>query len=140
MKRTFAIIGAAFAVALAVVIGNRMSADAMAVVVGVVCGVLASIPTSLLIIWALGRRGYGAGTEAQVRNNTGTHYPPVVVVNPGPGYGMAGYGPPPAPPLDRSLPAPGSPRTFKVVGDEETMLDELRHTFPGLAEDWVEGN
>jgi hypothetical protein len=137
MKRTFAIIGAAFAVALAVVIGNRMSADAMAVVVGVVCGVLASIPTSLLLIWALGRRGYGAGAgaEGQGRNNTGTQYPPVVVVNPGPGYGMPAYGPPRVPPLDRSLPPPGSPRTFKVVGDEETVLDELRHTFPGLAED-----
>jgi hypothetical protein len=140
MKRTFAIIGAAFAVALAVVIGNRMSADAMAVVVGVICGVLASIPTSLLLIWALGRRGYGAGADAQARNNAGAHYPPVVVVNPGPGYGMPAYGPSPAPPLDRSLPPPGSPRTFKVVGDEETMLDELRHTFPGLAEDWVEEN
>jgi hypothetical protein len=136
MKRTLAIIGAAFAVALAVVIGNRMSADAMAVVVGVVCGVLASIPTSLLLIWALGRRGYGANAEGQARNNTGTHYPPVIVVNPGSGYGTPGYGPSPVPPLDRSLPAPGSPRTFKVVGDEETMLDELRHTFPGLAEDW----
>jgi hypothetical protein len=142
MKRTLALIGAAFAVALAVVIGSRMSADAMAVVVGVVCGVLASIPTSLLLIWALGRRGYGAGAgaEGQARNNPGTHYPPVVVVNPGPGYGMPAYGPSPVLPLDRSLPPPGSPRTFKVVGDEETMLDELRHTFPGLAEDWVEGN
>jgi hypothetical protein len=135
MKRTLALIGAAFAVALAVVIGNRMSADAMAVVVGVVCGVLASIPTSLLLIWALGRRGYGAGAESQARNNTGTQYPPVVVVNPGPGYGMPGYGPSPAPPIERSLPPPGSPRTFKVVGDEETMLDELRHTFPGLADE-----
>jgi hypothetical protein len=137
MKRTLAIIGAAFAVALAVVIGNRMSADAMAVVVGVVCGVLASIPTSLLLIWALGRRGYGAGatTEGQARNNTGTQYPPVVVVNPGPGYGMPGYGPSPPPPIERRLPPPGSPRTFKVVGDEETMLDELRHTFPGLADE-----
>jgi hypothetical protein len=137
MKRTLALIGAAFAVALAVVIGNRMSADAMAVVVGVVCGVLASIPTSLLLIWALGRRGYGAGAgaESQARNNTGTQYPPVVVVNPGPGYGMHGYGPPPVPPIERSLPPPGSPRTFKVVGDEETMLDELRHTFRGLADE-----
>jgi hypothetical protein len=43
-------IGILFSVALAVVIGNRMSTDAMAVVVGVACGVLASIPTSLLMI------------------------------------------------------------------------------------------
>ena len=34
----------------AVMIGNRVSTDAMAVVVGVACVVLASIPTSLLMI------------------------------------------------------------------------------------------
>ena len=44
-------------VTLAVVIGQRMSTDAMAVVVGVVFGVAASIPTSLLIVAATrGRR------------------------------------------------------------------------------------
>ena len=37
----------------AVVIGSRISADAIAVVVGVACGVLASVPISLLMIWAL---------------------------------------------------------------------------------------
>jgi len=35
------------------VIGNRTSVDAIAVVVGVACGVLASVPISLLMIWAL---------------------------------------------------------------------------------------
>lgn len=137
MKRSIAIVGAVFAVALAVVIGTRMSADAMAVVVGVVCGVLASVPTSLLLIWALARRGQGTGmgVEGQGRGGTGTNYPPVVVVNPGPGYGVQGYGPPSALPPEQSLPAPGSSRTFKVVGDEETMLDELRHIFTGLADD-----
>jgi hypothetical protein len=131
MKRGIVIVGAVFAVALAVVIGTQMSADAMAVVVGVMCGVSASIPTSLLLIWALGRRGQtmGMGREAGVqgRGGTGTNYPPVVVVNPGPGYGVQGYRPPPALPPEQSLPAPGSPRTFKVVGDEETMLDELHY-------------
>lgn len=39
-------------VALAVVIGQRMSTDAMAIIVGVVFGVAASIPTSLLVIAA----------------------------------------------------------------------------------------
>ena len=41
-----------FAIGLAVLIGTRMSADALGVLVGVVCGVLASLPTSLLLIWA----------------------------------------------------------------------------------------
>ncbi len=44
-------------VTLAVVIGQRMSTDAMAVVIGVVFGVAASIPTSLLVVAATrGRR------------------------------------------------------------------------------------
>ena len=63
----------------------------------------------------------------------GAHnYPPVVVVNPGPGYGVSGYGLPPSP---QSLPASGGPRSFKVVGDEETLLDRVGHIFPGLAEE-----
>jgi hypothetical protein len=141
MKRGIIVITAAFAVALAVVVGNRMSADAMAVVVGVMCGVLASVPTSLLLIWALGRRGQGAAMnsmETQARNGAGMHYPPVVVVNPGPSYGSPAYGPYPMP-MDRNLPAPAGPRTFKVVGDEETLLDNAQHIFPGLADEWGDG-
>jgi hypothetical protein len=57
----------------------------------------------------------------------------VVVVNPGPGYGVSGYGLPPA--HSQALPAPGGPRSFKVVGDEETMLDNVGRVFPGLAEE-----
>jgi len=41
----------AFAITLAVVIGQRLSSEAMAVMVGVVAGVAASIPTSLLVSW-----------------------------------------------------------------------------------------
>jgi hypothetical protein len=141
MKRGVLIIGAVFAVALAVAVGSRMSADAMSVVVGVVCGVLASIPTSLLLMWMLARRGPAADRAGQA--GMGNYFPPVVVVNPGPGYGAPAYGhslnalaaggyAPAAPPM------PGGQRSFKVVGDEETMLDELRHVFPGLAEEWAE--
>ena len=39
-----------FDVILVVIIGQWVSTDAIAVVVGVVCGVVASIPTSLLIM------------------------------------------------------------------------------------------
>jgi hypothetical protein len=44
-------LGLAFVVTLAVVIGQRLSAEAMAVMVGVVAGVAASIPTSLIVVW-----------------------------------------------------------------------------------------
>ena len=90
MKRAGLILGVVFVVVLAVVVGNRMSVDAMAVVVGVACGVLASIPTSLLLIWALGRN---AGAAAY--GDRSARYPPIAVVNPGQSYGRPGYGSPP---------------------------------------------
>jgi hypothetical protein len=133
MKRGVILVGAVFGVALAVMIGSRMSADAMGVVVGVMCGVVASVPTSLVLIWALVRRTQGPGAEVMSRQGMGHNYPPVVVVNPGPGYGASGYGSPMA---SHSLPAPGGPRSFKVVGDEETALDSVGHIFPSFAEDW----
>ncbi len=43
--------GLAFSVTLAVIVGQRLSSEAMAVVVGVVAGVAASIPTSLIVVW-----------------------------------------------------------------------------------------
>jgi len=131
MKWSVIIVGVVFAVTLAVVIGNRMSADAMAVVVGVACGVVASVPTSLLLVWALARRGQGAasGADGAGRSGAGTNYPPVVVVNPG--YGVQGYGPSlgmlPSPgyPAGGNPPMPSGPRTFRVVGDEETLEDAV---------------
>jgi hypothetical protein len=131
MKWSVIIIGAVFAVALAVVIGNRMSSDATAVVVGVTCGIGASVPTCLLLVWALVRRAQGTSAETQGygRNGAGVNYPPVVVVNPG--YGAQGYGPalgmapPPAQLAAANGQLAGGPRTFKVVGDEETLEDSI---------------
>ena len=85
MKRAGLILGVVFVMALAVVVGNRMSVDAMAVVEGVACGVLASIPTRVLLIWALGRKA-GAGGYG----DRSGHYPPIVVVNPGQSFGGRG--------------------------------------------------
>ncbi len=133
MKWSVIVVGAIFAVALAVVIGNRMSADAMAVLVGVTCGIGASVPTCLLLIWALVRRvqGVGAGAQEYGRNGAGVNYPPVVVVNPG--YGAQGYynpalgmaSPPPAQLTGMNGQLAGGPRTFKVVGNEETLEDSI---------------
>ncbi|GAF73842.1 unnamed protein product, partial [marine sediment metagenome] len=98
----------AFAVTLAVIIGQRMSTDAMAVVVGVACGVLASIPTSLLILAVSGRRG-----EREVRQRR--DYPPVVIVNPGsnqPRYLQ--------PPFQAPL-MQVQQRQFHVIGDEDAL-------------------
>jgi hypothetical protein len=48
-----------FGVAIAIIVGERMSTDAMAVVIGVAVGVTASVPMSLLLV-ALLRRERGA--------------------------------------------------------------------------------
>ncbi len=59
MKRLIPLILLGFGVALAIVIGQRMSTDAMAVVIGVAVGVAASVPTSLLLV-ALLRKERGS--------------------------------------------------------------------------------
>ncbi len=115
MKKILAIALLAFAVTLAVIIGQRMSTDAMAVVIGVGCGVLASIPTSLLILAVSSRRG----GQQEVRRRP--EYPPVVIVNPPnnqPRYLQ--------PPLPTPLIQPQE-RQFKVIGDENVVLDEARY-------------
>jgi len=102
-----------FCVTLAVVIGNRMSTEAMAVVIGVVCGVAASIPVSILILLAtrVGRGSDQAMPQGQ------TSYPPVVVIQGGqPLQAGQGY----APYLPALMNSQGSfqQREFTVVGDE----------------------
>ncbi len=75
--RVFAgVVATAFAVTLAVVIGQRLSDQAISILAGAVCGVGASIPTSLLIVWVTRRR------QQDVRPNQPLPgvYPPVVVV------------------------------------------------------------
>jgi hypothetical protein len=117
MKKFFFVSGVVSITALSIVVGTRISADAMAVIIGIICGVLASIPTSVLLVWALRQR------DRQLEMQTGGPYqrmggyPPVVVVN---GQGTNGYGsmmPPPAPTLTAT--ANGS-RDFKVIGQENT--------------------
>jgi len=103
---------AAFGLTLAVMVGQRLSDQAMAVIAGAVCGVAASIPPSLLIIWVTRRR---PGTPPAWAGP----YPPVVVVQPPtaypPGVGNAGnpYLQPPA-----SMSTIPVQREFVVVGEE----------------------
>jgi hypothetical protein len=114
MKKVVTIALIAFAVTLAVIIGKRMSTDAMAVVIGVACGVVASIPTSLLILAVSNRRG-----EREVRQRR--DYPPVVIVNPGSNQSHHLQPPFPTPMIQ------GQERQFNVIGDEDVVLDEGRY-------------
>lgn len=112
MRNLLGLIVVAFAVTLAIVVGNRMSAEAMAVVVGIVCGVLASIPMSVIILILTHRSG-----RKQERQRL--DYPPVVVVNPGTQSPIDRYLPFPSPSVGQS-----TPREFKVVGEDD---DEWSH-------------
>lgn len=102
----------AFSITLGVVVANRMSGEAMAVVIGVICGVLASIPMSVIIL-LLTRR---LGEKETERRREGV--PPVVVINPGPQpqvNQLPSYFP--------SYPLEASPREFKIIGQDEASYE-----------------
>jgi hypothetical protein len=56
VKQLIALLAVAFVVTLGVVVGTRMSSDAIAVLVGVIAGVAASIPCALLLLAVTRRR------------------------------------------------------------------------------------
>jgi hypothetical protein len=115
MKTLFVVIVAVFAVALAIVVGSRLPVDAVAVIVGVVCGVLASIPTSLLVLAVNNRRE----SRPETASPNSQSYPPVVVVNapPGANQGAPMWGAMPAANWSAMPPAAG-PRQFRIIGQD----------------------
>jgi hypothetical protein len=126
MKTRFVwlMIGLAFAVTLAVVVGQRLSAEAMAVMVGVVAGVAASIPTSLIVVW-FATRTLAATRAAPEPPRAAMAEPRVMVMAPPQalagfpglaGYAPANYGP---------LPAMLAPRQFNVIGGAEMAAGEF---------------
>jgi hypothetical protein len=110
MKRLLFVMGVCFSVTLAIVFGTRVSADALAVIIGVVLGVLSGVPTALLFAYAITRR------QANQNGQTPMSYqPPVIVVN---GNERAtGSAHPPSTPL---LPPPTQGRQWTVIGDSDT--------------------
>ena len=114
----------AFAVTLAVVVGQRLSTEAMAVVVGVVAGVAASIPTALIVVWIASRApAPAARSEPQATPAPRREPETKIIVVPA---SAAAYSPPP-PYLSLDTPgpayqAPAPPRNFRVIGGED-MLD-----------------
>jgi len=110
-----------FAATLAYVVGVRLSESAMAVVIGVIFGVAASIPTSIILAIALrradGDRPHRAWDEPR---------PPTIVVTP-PGMPTPGHGQPWGFPPDMYLlplqgeqdPALSPRRRFRIIGGEE---------------------
>lgn len=111
-----------FGVALALIIGQRMSTDAMAVVIGVAVGVAASVPTSLLLVALLRRQRLDERNAWRPEGSAAGYpqlpQPPVIVVNPGqwPAQNVAQQ-PYLLPPSQVALDA-GLPR-LRVVGDDD---------------------
>lgn len=112
MKRSLLIMAITFSVTVAVIFGLRVSADALAVVIGVVLGAAASIPTTFLFTYLL-LRNRPAATGDPPRS--GYPQPPVVVIN---AADKPSVSAPPALPGIASA-APGS-RQWTMIGDEET--------------------
>jgi hypothetical protein len=137
VKKWLGIGAVLFLITLAVVIGLRMDSEAMAVVMGVIFGVAASIPTSLIIVAITWRREHKENATSGRQSYHHRGLPPsVVIVNPnGSGQGYQRQTPylPPSVlgPEDRGQPDQqwsGAPRQFRVVGEpDEAYLDEGRY-------------
>jgi hypothetical protein len=106
----------AFAVTLAVIVGNRLSDEALAVLTGAVCGVGAAIPTSLLVA-AVTRRRDEPRVQPSMPQGV---YPPVVVVTPPGGQQRPGEWNS----LPPSFTAPMQ-RHFTVVGGAPVDSEEM---------------
>ncbi|MBI5828478.1 MAG: hypothetical protein HZB20_02805 [Chloroflexi bacterium] len=122
----------AFGITLAIVIGQRMSSEAMAVLMGVVAGVAASIPTSLLVVW-IASRSLEKSLEAVAHPVTAPQPEParVIVVQPaatpGPQPALVAGGAPGGwyPAAAYPAQAPMVPRKFTVIGGAGALEETL---------------
>jgi hypothetical protein len=134
--------GMAFSITLALVVGQRLSAEAMAVVIGVIAGVAASIPTSLIVVWFTTRNSLPqavvdlAAAPPRAAARAEPAEPRIIVMAqpqasaayPGvAGYGAhsyAGYAPAPAGPIYAAPALPALPaRHFTIIGGGEYVAD-----------------
>ena len=118
MKRLLPPMLLGFGIALALIIGKRMSTDAMAVVIGVAVGVAASVPTSLLLVALLRKeRQTWRGEQPVQQMYPQMPAPNVIVVDPSK-YLMQNQQPQyPMPPLDLGREA--GIRRLRVIGADD---------------------
>jgi len=90
----------------------------MAMIVGVMLGVAATIPTTFLLFFVFRQREKQAETQQRTAG-----YPPVVVVN-----GQAGAQSR-VPGLNPALLPPAGERSFKVVGQDDMASETLGGAF-----------
>ena len=110
----------AFVVTLAILIGWQLSNQAMAVMIGVMAGVAASIPTSLIVVWATLRN------RPEPPSSPRPAEPQVIIIQPSeasPGptdderslTALPAY----AAPQATGFGGPAVPRQFTIIGGEE---------------------
>jgi hypothetical protein len=138
IRQLVTVLAVAFVVTLGVVVGTRMSSDAIAVLVGVIAGVAASIPCALLLMAVTRRRESQEEASYNGAPYSGAPYygarhqdpryrqvPPVIVVTPGAApqqlpygapYGFAGPYAGQQPGADIHV---GQRRQFRVMGYDE---------------------
>ena len=128
MKRFLALVVLVFVGVSAWQIGSKLSADAIGMGVGVMFGVMAGIPTALLLLASNRRNAARADYDAPPPPRYQQQQPPVIVLaggmaQPQQGYdpygGRQGYAP--------ALPDPRQTvdaREFRVVGEKETVIEE----------------
>ncbi|MBI5652396.1 MAG: hypothetical protein HZC40_18410 [Chloroflexi bacterium] len=116
LRNGILLVALVFAVTLALIVGNRLSNEALAVLVGAVCGISATVPVSIALFIAASRNWGRAPEPAHYEPRT---QPPVIVVSPPQlpqahyGYAGAPYFLPPTI-SDASL----GTREFKIIGEE----------------------
>jgi hypothetical protein len=126
----------AFAVTLAYSVGTRMSTDAVNVAVGVLCGIVASVPVSLGLLVALTRQRARAYDDepredlhpTPVYGSPRHQAPQIIVVAPpqsqyGPGQPTYGYPYPNAASYSNYAPSQHEDviesRDWRIIGDDE---------------------
>jgi len=151
MKQLAVVTALMIAGVLAWLFASRLSADALGMAVGLLFGVLAGVPTALLVLASSRRRqhedeedddeaapqGYGQSGYGQRAFGQPFPYQPPVIVLAAPQAAPASAPQWPHPqtvdsvgyPVRQALPGPGAPaasggRVFKVVGEKEEFLDE----------------
>ena len=120
-RKAMILIGGVFAIVLGVVIGTRLSSDAIAVLLGVIAGVAAGIPTALLLVFVTRQR---QEYEPEPYNQQSRQMaPPVIVVTPSSAPQVFPQYPGMSP--SQQLPAAQSPRRFRVMGLDEDDMEPL---------------
>jgi hypothetical protein len=113
-------------------LGQKLSADALSMAIGIFFGVIASVPAAILVL-AASRRGERQPQPDRRQGMPPTGYQtPVIVVTPP----MAGYGPMPGQPGGQMAPQgylpasqqvvePAPQRKFRMVGEEDEWVEDF---------------